>query len=72
MRVIPVLRKREYQEPQIRTMRRGRTMEGNWDADMECRRRAEERRLFGQLSQYYALEMDRTVWERASLLSRSK
>ena len=72
MRVIPVLRKREYREPRIRTMRRERTTEGQSGADLECWRRDEERRLFAELSQYYPLAENRNVWDRASLLSHSK
>src|SRR5882757_2475403 len=49
-----------------------RTTTGSKNADEECRRRSEERALFGELSRYYPPKEGKKAWARRPLLAKGK
>jgi len=72
LELLPTFRQVVYQEPQLLEGQARQLPGATRHAELERRRRREERSLFEELSRYYELPLRQKKWRRPELLKKGK
>ena len=72
LELLPTFRPAVYQEPQLLEGQARQFPGATRHAELERRRRREERALFEELSRYYELPLRQKKWRRPELLKKGK